>query len=59
MLYEVITNDNLIDFEVPINSISSDKEKLLSDKNVIRINNLLGTLQIINIQREEEEEFTF
>jgi tetratricopeptide (TPR) repeat protein len=55
----VIINDNLIDFEIPVNSISFDKEKLLSDKNVIRINNLLGTLQIINIQREEEEEFTF
>ncbi len=55
----VIINDNLIDFEVPINSISSDKEKLLGDKNVIRINNLLGTLQIINIQKDEEEEFTF
>lgn len=55
----VIINDNLIDFEIPVNNISFDKEKLLSDKNVIRINNLLGTLQIINIQREEEEEFTF
>lgn len=55
----VIINNNLIDFEIPVNNITADKEKLLSDKNVIRINNLLGTLQIIDIKKEEEEEFTF
>ncbi len=55
----VIINNNLIDFEIPVNNITSDKETLLSDKNVIRINNLLGTLQIIDIQQEEVEEFTF
>jgi GTPase SAR1 family protein len=55
----VIINNNLIDFEIPVNNITSDKETSLSDKNVIRINNLLGTLQIIDIQQEELEEFTF
>ncbi len=55
----VVINNNLIDFEIPVNNISSDNEKLLNDKNVIRINNLLGTLQIIDIKKEEEVEFTF
>jgi len=55
----VVINNNLIDFAIPVNNITSDKEELLSDKNVIRINNLLGTLQIIDIQGDEEEEFTF
>lgn len=55
----VIINNYLIDFMVPINQISSDNDILLTDKNVIRINNLLSTLQIIGASSEEKEEFTF
>lgn len=55
----VIINNYLIDFTIPINNTNLIKEELYNDKNVIRINNLISTLQIIEINKEETEEFTF
>ena len=55
----VIINDYLLDFTIPINNNKLIKDELFNDKNVIRINNLLSTLQIIETKKEETEEFTF
>ena len=55
----VIINNYLLDFTIPINNTNLIKEELYNDKNVIRINNLISTLQIIEVKKEEPEEFTF
>lgn len=53
----IIINKILIDFDIPINFVTSDKDKLYNDKNVQRINNILLSIKILT--KKEEVEFTF
>lgn len=54
----IIINNILIDFDIPVNFVTNDKNKLYNDKNVQRINKILLSIRILN-KKEEEEEFTF
>ena len=55
----VYINGNVIDFDIPVNVSTVDPILLSKDKNVIRLNNVMGTLQIIKKNSDKEEEFTF
>lgn len=55
----VYINGNIIDFDIPVNVSTVDPILLSKDKNVIRLNNVMGTLQIIKKNSDKEEEFTF
>lgn len=52
-------NGRIIDFDIPVLVSTIDPILLSKDKNVIRLNNVMGTIQIITKASAKEEEFTF